>query len=303
MQRLLTANRLVASVEHPGLPRGIDAGETDGASGSATVHVDAQPLSARFARTGPSHINELKPILRGILEPLAALHKARIVHGDLKLENVLVGAAAPTAGIRGSRSSTSGPTASASGPTVANGHTGVLAVFGSPKTIAPEQVRGLRADSASDVYAFGAMMYELLSGKPVFAFESATDAAFAHVVAGRRGAERQGAARLGHQGRRPVRPLAPGQGPGASPEGRHAVLDHARVARPRLLGDARRDSPSSPRNGWPALIDLLVAAPDDAEAAIALEEAIEEGADATEVAEAFDRPRTASTSTTRTAWR
>ena len=65
--------------------------------------------------------------------------------------------------------------------TVSNGHTGVLAVFGSPKTISPEQVRGHRADAATDLYAFGAMMYEVLTGKPVFAFESATDAAFAHV--------------------------------------------------------------------------------------------------------------------------
>src|SRR5580704_6699747 len=53
--------------------------------------VEAQSLAARFARTGPSHINELKPILRGIVEPLAALHKEQLVHGNLKLENVLVG--------------------------------------------------------------------------------------------------------------------------------------------------------------------------------------------------------------------
>ena len=64
----------------------------------------------------------------------------------------------------------------------ANGHASFLAVLGSPKTIAPEQVRGHRVDAATDVYAFGAMMYELLSGKPVFAFETATDAAFAHVA-------------------------------------------------------------------------------------------------------------------------
>ena len=58
----------------------------------------------------------------------------------------------------------------------------MLAVFGSPKTIAPEQVRGRQADAATDSYAFGAVMYELLSGKPVFPYETATDAAFAHVA-------------------------------------------------------------------------------------------------------------------------
>ena len=181
VQRLLTANRLVASVEHPGLPKGIDAGETDGVYWISYLHVDAQTLSARFARTGPSHINELKPTLQAILEPLAALHQARIVHGDLKLENVLVGRSAE-GGLRVTLIDF-GTDRLRQRPTVANGHTGVLAVIGSPKTIAPEQVRGLRADPASDVYSFGAMMFELLSGKPVFAFENATDAAFAHVSA------------------------------------------------------------------------------------------------------------------------
>src|ERR1035438_6060159 len=56
------------------------------------------------------------------------------------------------------------------------GHTGVLAIIGSPKPIAPEQVRGLRSDPASDVYAFGAMMYELLCGEPVFPVDGAADA-------------------------------------------------------------------------------------------------------------------------------
>ena len=53
-----------------------------------------------------------------------------------------------------------------------NGRSGVLAVFGSPKTIAPEQVRGQRAAPATDIYAFGALLYELLTGKPVFPFET-----------------------------------------------------------------------------------------------------------------------------------
>src|ERR1700722_7077333 len=180
VQRLLTANRLVANIDHPGLPRGIDAGEADGTYWMSYLHVDAQPLSARFARTGPSHINEIRPILRSILDALSALHKARIVHGDMKLENVLVGRGGGEGGPRVTLIDF-GTDRLRHRPTVANGHTGVLAVIGSPKTIAPEQVRGVRSTPASDVYSFGAMMYELLSGKPVFHAESATDAAIAHV--------------------------------------------------------------------------------------------------------------------------
>jgi hypothetical protein len=220
VQRFLTATRMVAALDHPGLPRGLEAGETDGTYWVSYDAVDAQPLSARFSRTGPSHFTELKPILRGILEPLAALHKARIAHGDLKLENVLVGrhtAAEGTSPASGSWSksgvtSPGGTGETMDGPSSArdpsqnllaswrvllvdagtdrlrqrsvgsNGHSGALAVFGSPKTISPEQVRGLRADAAADIYAFGAMMYELLSGRPVFPYETGTDAALAHVA-------------------------------------------------------------------------------------------------------------------------
>jgi tetratricopeptide (TPR) repeat protein/tRNA A-37 threonylcarbamoyl transferase component Bud32 len=286
VQRLLTANRLVASVDHPGLPKGIDAGETDGVYWISYLHVDAQTLSARFARTGPSHINELKPTLHAILEPLAALHQARIVHGDLKLENVLVGRT-PDGGLRVTLIDF-GTDRLRQRPTVANGHTGVLAVIGSPKTIAPEQVRGLRADAASDVYSFGAMMFELLSGKPVFAFETATDAAFAHVstppeppsARAPRGWVTKDVDQF-------VLSLL-AKDPARRPKDATAVL-----AQLESLGRAssamRASQAVFSEDRLTTLVELLLAAPDDAEAAIALEGAIEEGADATKVAEAFDQ--------------
>jgi serine/threonine protein kinase/lipopolysaccharide biosynthesis regulator YciM len=285
VQRLLTANRLVAAVEHPGLPRDIDAGETDGAFWISYRHVDAQPLSARLARTGPSHINEVKPVLRGILEALSALHKARIVHGDLKLENVLVGRASD-----GGQQITLidfGTDRLRQRPSVANGHTGVLAIIGSPKTIAPEQVRGMRSDPASDVYAFGAMMYELLSGKPVFGFDSATEAAFAHVT----------------QTPEPPSAKAPrgwitrdvdqfvlrllDKDPERRPRDASAVLDGL-DSLGRASAAMRAAQATFDEDQLSSLVDLLVAAPDDADAAIGLEASIEQGADPTRVAEAFD---------------
>jgi serine/threonine protein kinase/lipopolysaccharide biosynthesis regulator YciM len=285
VQRLLTANRLVAAVEHPGLPRDIDAGETDGAFWISYRHVDAQPLSARLARTGPSHINEVKPVLRGILEALSALHKARIVHGDLKLENVLVGR-----GSDGGQQITLidfGTDRLRQRPSVANGHTGVLAIIGSPKTIAPEQVRGMRSDPASDVYAFGAMMYELLSGKPVFGFDSATEAAFAHVT----------------QTPEPPSAKAPrgwitrdvdqfvlrllDKDPERRPRDASAVLDGL-DSLGRASAAMRAAQATFDEDQLSSLVDLLVAAPDDADAAIGLEASIEQGADPTRVAEAFD---------------
>jgi tetratricopeptide (TPR) repeat protein/tRNA A-37 threonylcarbamoyl transferase component Bud32 len=284
VQRFLTANRMVAAIDHPGLPKGLEAGEHDGTYWLSYDLVDAQPLSARLARSGAMHIRDARPILRGILQPLAALHRARIAHGDLKLENVLVGY-----GDGGPHVTLIdfGTDRLRQRITVANGHTGVLAVFGSPKTISPEQVRGHRADPATDLYAFGAMMYEMLTGKPVFAFESATDAAFAHIA----------------NKPEPPSTKAPrgwvttdidefvlsllSKEPGKRPKDAAAVMNELESLG-RASAALRAARGDFPEDQLTQLVDLLIAAPDDVEAADALEKAIEDGADPAAVAEAFD---------------
>ncbi len=209
---------------------------TGSATATSTPSRSAPAWRERARRTS----TRSSPCCAAILEPLAALHKARIVHGDLKLENVLVGR-----GAEGGQQVTLidfGTDRLRQRPTVANGHTGVLAVIGSPKTIAPEQVRGMRADPASDVYSFGAMMYELLSGKPVFDFDFGHRGRVRarHAVA--RAAERQGSPRLDHARRRPVRPAPAGKGPRAATQGRRGGARPARVPRARL------GSPCAPRS-------------------------------------------------------
>jgi tetratricopeptide (TPR) repeat protein len=297
VQRFLTAQRMLSQVHHPGLPGQLDVGESDGTYWMSHLAFDGGLLSTRFARTGPSHFTELRPILRGILEPLAALHKARIAHGSLKLENVVVGrpqlegedVTSPGEAPRGAavllvdagmdrlRQRTIGH----------NGHGVGVAVFASPKTIAPEQVRGQRAEAATDVYAFGAVMYELLSGRPVFAYETATDAALAHLA----------------KAPEPPSNKAPrgwvskdvdqfvlnllGKEANRRPRDASAVLD-ALESLGRGSIHPRAEHVDFPEEQLTGLLDLLRAAPDDSETAIALEKAVEEGADATRVAQAFE---------------
>jgi tetratricopeptide (TPR) repeat protein/tRNA A-37 threonylcarbamoyl transferase component Bud32 len=284
VQRYLTANRMVAEVDHPGLPQDLKAGEVDGKFWVSYTEIDGEPLSARFIRTGRSRFDEIEPILRGILLPLAALHSARVVHGDLKLENVLVGD--DGAGDLAVTLIDFGAERLRHRVVATNGHAGVLAVFGSPKTIAPEQVRGQRADAASDIYAFGAMMYELLAGKPVFTSETATDAAFAHVT------------------RAPEPPSAKAPR-GWISEGVDrfvlTLLAKDREKRPRdaaavLVALESLESHAVPmtvsgdfsEEKLSTLADLLIAAPFDSETAVALERAVSEGADPVRVAESFE---------------
>ncbi|HEX7664015.1 MAG TPA: protein kinase, partial [Polyangiaceae bacterium] len=303
VHRFLTANRLVGTVQSEGLPKNLEAGEAgEGVYYVAYEYLDATPLSARLARTGPTHINELKTLLRGILEPLAALHKAQLTHGDLKLDHVLLTRAAGAAAFGGA-----GATQFLSGPLndvrvvlidlggdrlrprlahadKQNGGFGFLAVYGSPRTIAPEQVRGRPSDARTDVYAFGSMLYELLSGKPVFQAEAPADAAFSHLA---------------------VKPEAPStkaprgwitkevddwvlsmldKNPASRPKDAGALLDQLdRLGRTAKTQPGAQIAPEK----LEALLDMLTAAPDDSETAIALEKAVDEGADATRIAKAF----------------
>lgn len=289
VHRFLTANRLVGTVDHPGLPRHLEAGELEaGQFYIAYEYLDAQPLSARLQRSGPMAYAELRPLLRGILEPLSAIHKAHLVHGDLKTENVLLQAA--------NKGATGGGE-----PRVvlidfgtdrlrmhrvsANGHTGLLAVFGSPKTVAPEIVRGRPADPKTDVYAFGAMLYELLTGKPVFPHESATDAAFAHLAAEVEPASTR--APRGWVGRDIDQFLLTllHKDPARRPKDATAVLD-VLDSIGRASAQMRSAGTIAPERVQ-AMIDKLLAAPSDVEAALELEKAVDEGADAIRVGDGF----------------
>jgi tetratricopeptide (TPR) repeat protein len=286
--RFLTASRLVSGVEHEGLPKGLEARELpDGTDYVAYEFVEAQPLSQRFARTGPSHINELKPILRGIVEPLAALHKEQLVHGNLKLENVLIGRLPGQTGPQSVKVTLVdfGTDRLRHRNVSANGHSGPLAVYGSKKTIAPELVRGRLADARTDIYAFGAMVYELVSGKPVFPAEQGADAAFAHLT------------------KEPEPPSAKAprgwvtkevdtfvlsllqKDPTRRPKDAQALLEAVETLG-RAAQSAARVSIVPPEK-VESLIDLIIASPDDTDSAVALEKAVEEGADAAKVAEAF----------------
>ena len=285
VQRFLTQNRLVATVQHEGLPKNIDAGEIEGTFYVAYEHIDAQPLATRFARTGPSHINELRPILRATLEPLAALHKAHLTHGDLKMDHALVMRGADAQSVKVVLIDFGGDRLRPR-LTPTSGQYGLLAVYGSPKTISPEQVRGKSADARTDVYAFGAMLYELLSGKPVFAADNgAADAAMAHLS------------------KAPDAPSVKAPRGWVTKEVDAFVLSLLAkdpAQRPKDAGvllevidslgkPAAQKTPAQlmPEEKLHELVDALVAMPEDPEAAIALEKAVDQVAEPAKIAEAF----------------
>ncbi|MFS8066127.1 MAG: protein kinase domain-containing protein, partial [Byssovorax sp.] len=89
-RRFITRVRLAAAVRHENLPTDLEVGIEGGRVWVAYAPIDGQPLAVRIGRTGPLHINEARSLLRGILEALGALHGKHLVHGAIKLENVIV---------------------------------------------------------------------------------------------------------------------------------------------------------------------------------------------------------------------
>jgi tetratricopeptide (TPR) repeat protein len=284
LQRYLTVNRLIAQISHAGLPQQLSAGPVGDRFAVAHLQVEGQPLSARIGRTGPLHINDAKAVIRGILQPLAALHARRIAHGDLRLDNVLITRTAD--GAQGVLLVDAGSDRLRARARVVNGRNELFSTVGSPRTVSPEQIRGLTADAASDIYSFGAMLYEILSGKPLFGDKSALDVAFAHLT---------------------LDPPAPSS---VAPRGwipkelddlvlRLLSKDPAR--RPKTASEALslfdETKPSAAKHPnititsaeVDAKVDALLENPADDEAALSLESSVEYGADPLRVAEGLSR--------------
>ncbi len=277
LYRFLTANRLVARDAHPALPR-LEVGAVESRVFLVGEHIEAQDLGARLARTGPLHINEARPLLRAILEGLRDLHEQRLFHGGLSLDNILAwrdpegGQHVRLLGV-GSCLLVGRPATTSELPW----HPG------SPHTLAPELLRGGLPSPRSDVYSFGAVAYHLLSGVPLFGGDDAI-----HAAVGQLSLEPPAPSNVAPRGwiSRALDEFVLGllsKDPARRPA--HAAEVLARLD--QLGSDGQQVERTITEEEFDARVDALVAAPDDLDAAMALESSVDEGAQAVRVAEAF----------------
>lgn len=131
-----------------GLPELQFAGDVEGRTVLVHLLADGRPLAGANVLQKPRKLREMWPDLRRILECLAALHSRRLVHGSIRAENVLY---AEDAGRR-----------------VSLLDAGAHFLRTPADATSPEQVRGELPTARSDLYAFGLLLYEFLSGKPPF---------------------------------------------------------------------------------------------------------------------------------------
>jgi non-specific serine/threonine protein kinase len=157
--------RAAASVNHPNICQLYEIGEDAGELFLAMELLEGEALNTRLRR-GPLSVSEAVPIGLAVLAALSALHARGIVHRDLKPSNVFLtphGVKLLDFGL--ARPST--PDLARSLDSDANlTRTGML--IGSPGYMAPEQLTGAGLDARTDVFAAGAILFEMLAGRPAF---------------------------------------------------------------------------------------------------------------------------------------
>ena len=177
LQRLTREARALAALNHPNIAHvhGLD----DTGSGRALVMelVEGDDLSDRIAR-GPLPYGEAVALARQIAEALEAAHEQAVVHRDLKPSNIKVrpdgtvkvldfglAKAAPGAHAR----------EAADSPTFTADLSEPGMIVGTAAYMAPEQARGRAVDKRADIWAFGAVLYEMITGSRAFRGESSSD--------------------------------------------------------------------------------------------------------------------------------
>ncbi len=167
--------KAVAATSHPNILAIFDFASADGIAYAVTELLDGETLRARIAE-GPLPVRKAVDYAAQIAEGLSAAHDRGIVHRDLKPENLFVTreGRVKVLDFGLARQITPPNSDDTHSPTLSPG-TEPGTVMGTVGYMSPEQVRGLPADARSDIFSFGAVLYEMVSGRRAFQGESAAE--------------------------------------------------------------------------------------------------------------------------------
>jgi len=161
--RLLAEARMLGAVQHPNVVEVVDAGMDDGSPFVVMERLRAKSVEALLLARGKLTVHDALVIARFAAAALAATHRARVIHRDVKPGNLLV--------VRTDSSKTLklidfGVATGYEEDPVDDGPPS--AVVGTPCYMAPEHIAGRRVTPTADVYAFGATLFECLTGQVPF---------------------------------------------------------------------------------------------------------------------------------------
>ncbi|MEO8500143.1 MAG: protein kinase [Vicinamibacteria bacterium] len=164
VDRLRQEIKLARVITHPNVVRAFDFGESGGSRFLTMEYVPGTTLREVIDARGGLQLTPALQIAKQICRGLAAVHKAGIIHGDLKPQNVMVMgngvAKLMDFGVARTRS---------------NQDHGGVSVVGTPLYMSPEQAKGADLDERSDIYSAGVMMYEMFTGQCPFQARKVTE--------------------------------------------------------------------------------------------------------------------------------
>jgi serine/threonine-protein kinase len=175
--------KTLAALNHPNIAAIYGLDERDGMAALVLELVEGPTLADRIAQ-GPIPVDEAMPIAKQIAEALEVAHEHGIVHRDLKPANIKLRpdgtvkvldfglakvAQASDSGLQASGGLTQSPTITTPAMTAAG------MILGTAAYMSPEQAKGKPADKRSDIWAFGCVLYEMLTGARAFNGDDATD--------------------------------------------------------------------------------------------------------------------------------
>ena len=184
-QRMEREARAISSLNHPSICQLYDIGSQNGTDYLVMEFLQGETLAERLRR-GAIPLNEVLKIGAAVAEALAVAHRQGIVHRDLKPGNIMLtqggaklmdfGLAKPLGPANANVASGSIPSftavATMTGPSPLSPLTSAGSIVGTIQYMSPEQIEGKEADARSDIFAFGAVLYEMTTGKRPFSGKS-----------------------------------------------------------------------------------------------------------------------------------
>jgi hypothetical protein len=183
LMRFTREAKTLASLNHPNIAQIYGIEDSGGSQALIMELVEGDDLSALIAARG-LNIDDALKIARHIADALDAAHEQGIIHRDLKPANIKVRADGTVKildfGLAKAMDPAGAPSGSAgalaNSPTMTSpAMTEMGMILGTAAYMSPEQARGRVVDTRADIWAFGAVLFEMLAGRPLFAGETVTD--------------------------------------------------------------------------------------------------------------------------------
>ena len=170
--------RLLAALNHPGIATLYGVEEFETKPFLVMELVDGETLAERIAR-GPLPVDEAMTLSQQIAEALEAAHEKGVIHRDLKPANIKVNPEGQVKvldfGLAKAFTEETPDSDSSFSPTLSRDSTRAGVILGTAAYMSPEQAKGKAVDKRSDIFSFGIVLYEMLTGRKAFGGDEVSD--------------------------------------------------------------------------------------------------------------------------------